>query len=80
MIQVVSILGAITILAAYAANQYGRLRATSLAYTAANTVGAGILAVVAAVESQWGFLLLEGVWCILAAFATARIVRRPATA
>jgi hypothetical protein len=80
VIQVVSILGAITILAAYAANQYGRLRATSLAYTAANTVGAGILAVVAAVESQWGFLLLEGVWCILAAFATARIVRGPAAA
>jgi hypothetical protein len=80
VIQVVSIVGAITILAAYAANQFGRLVATSLAYTAANTVGAGVLAVIAAVESQWGFLLLEGVWCILAAFATARIVRRPAAA
>jgi hypothetical protein len=80
VIQVVSILGAITILAAYAANQFGRLRATSLAYTAANAVGAGILTVIAAVESQWGFLLLEGVWCILAAFATARILRGPAPA
>ena len=80
MIQVVSILGALTILAAYAANQFGRLRATSLAYTAANTVGAGVLAVIAAVESQWGFLLLEGVWCILAAFATARLVRGPTAA
>ena len=75
MIQVISILGAITILAAYAANQYGRVRATSLAYTAANAVGAGILTVVAAVESQWGFLLLEGVWCLLAAVATARLLR-----
>jgi hypothetical protein len=80
VIQVVSILGALTILAAYAANQFGRLRATSLAYTAANTVGAGVLAVIAAVESQWGFLLLEGVWCILAAFATARLVRGPTAA
>ena len=80
MIQVVAILGAITILAAYGANQFGRLRATSLAYTAANAVGAGILTVVAAVESQWGFLLLEGVWCLLAAFATARILRGPAPA
>ena len=62
------------------ANQFGRLRATSLAYTAANTVGAGVLAVIAAVESQWGFLLLEGVWCILAAFATARLVRGPTAA
>jgi hypothetical protein len=80
VIQVVSILGALTILAAYAANQFGRLRATSLAYTVANTVGAGVLAVIAAVESQWGFLLLEGVWCILAAFATARLVRGPTAA
>ena len=54
--------------------------AALVAYTAANAVGAGILAVVAAVESQWGFLLLEGVWCVLAAFATARIVRGPAAA
>jgi hypothetical protein len=75
VIQVVSILGAITILAAYAANQYGRLGTTTLVYTAANAVGAGILAVVAAVESQWGFLLLEGVWCVLAAVATARRLR-----
>ncbi len=80
MIQVISILGAITILAAYGANQFGRLRATSLVYAVANAVGAAILTVVAAVESQWGFLLLEGVWCVLAAVATARILRRPATA
>ena len=45
MIQVVAILGAITILAAYASNQFGRLRATSLGYTIANAVGAGILTV-----------------------------------
>ena len=80
MIQVVSILGALTILAAYAANQFGRLPATRLTYTAANTIGAGILAVIAAVESQWGFLLLEGVWCVLAAFATGRLLRGPASA
>ena len=78
MIQVVAILGAITILAAYASNQFGRLRATSLGYTIANAVGAGILTVIAAIESQWGFLLLEGVWCVLAAVATARILRGPA--
>jgi hypothetical protein len=80
VIQAVSILGAVTILAAYAGNQFGRMRATSLAYTAANAVGAAILTLVAAVESQWGFLLLEGVWCFLAAFATARILRGPAPA
>jgi hypothetical protein len=80
VIQAVSIVGALTILAAYAANQFGRVTMTSLAYVVANVVGAGILATVALVESQWGFLLLEGVWCILAAFAAARIVRGPAAA
>jgi hypothetical protein len=78
VIQVVAILGAISILAAYAGNQYGRLRATSLRYTVANAVGAGILTVVAAIESQWGFLLLEGVWCLLAVVATTRLLRGPA--
>ncbi|MGZ8687233.1 MAG: CBU_0592 family membrane protein [Gaiellaceae bacterium] len=80
MIQLVSLLGAVTILAAYGANQFGRLRATSLVYAVANVVGAGVLSVVAAVESQWGFLLLEGVWCLLAAVAAARILRGPVAA
>ena len=80
MIQLVSLLGAVTILAAYAANQFGRLRTTSLVYAVANVLGAGVLSVVAAVESQWGFLLLEGVWCLLAAVAAARILRGPVAA
>ena len=60
MIQLVSVLGAITILAAYAANQFGRLQATGLLYAVANIVGAAILSYVAAHERQWGFLLLDG--------------------
>jgi hypothetical protein len=80
VIQLVSLVGAVTILAAYGANQFGRLRATSLVYAVANTVGAGILTIVAAVESQWGFLLLEGVWCLIAAVAAARIFRGPVAA
>jgi hypothetical protein len=75
VIQIVAIVGALTILAAYAANQFGRLRPTSLVYALANAVGAGILTIVAAVESQWGFLLLEGVWSLIALVAAARIVR-----
>ena len=78
MIQLVSVLGALAILAAYAGNQFGRLRATSLAYTIANAVGAGVLTVVAAVERQWGFLLLEGVWMFVAVAATGRLLRGPA--
>jgi hypothetical protein len=80
MTQVVSVLGALAILAAYAGNQFGRLRTTSLVYTVANAVGASILTVVAAVERQWGFLLLESVWMLVALAATARLVRGPAPA
>jgi len=80
VIQLVSVLGAITILAAYAANQFGRLQPTSLAYTLANVVGAGILTYVAAHERQWGFLLLDGVWTIVGLAALARMVRGPAPA
>ncbi len=40
-------------------------------YLALNIVGASILAVDASLERQWGFLLLEGVWAIIAAWGLA---------
>src|SRR5215208_4377332 len=61
-IQLVSVLGSLLVLVAYVASQFGWLSAKGLAYAFANIVGSGILAVVAALEEQWGFLLLEGAW------------------
>ena len=74
MIQLVSTAGSLLILAAYAGNQSGRLPSQRLAYTLLNVFGAGILSVVAHVEEQWGFLLLEGVWTAVSLWA---LVRRP---
>jgi hypothetical protein len=75
VIQVVSLAGALLLLAAYAANQTGRLSASSLRYSLANLVASAVLAVVAAVERQWGFLLLEGAWCGVSVVATVRLLR-----
>ena len=81
MIQIVSLVGSLLILLAYTANQTGRWTADRLDYTALNFVGATILSMVALVEEQWGFLLLEGVWTLVSGYALAKMLgsARPAT-
>ncbi|HEU4393735.1 MAG TPA: hypothetical protein VFR04_08900 [Solirubrobacterales bacterium] len=44
------------------------MQPSSRLYLALNLVGSAILAVLAATSSQWGFLLLEGVWAIVSAW------------
>ena len=52
MLQVVSVLGALAALVAYAANQFGWIYPSQLSYTIANFVGAGILTLVAILDRQ----------------------------
>ena len=75
MVQIVSVAGSLLILLAYTANQTGRLTAEQVSYSLINAVGAGILAVVAVLEEQWGFLLLEGVWTLVSVIALVRAWR-----
>ena len=71
-IQLVSVLGSLLVLVAYVANQFGYLSAKGLAFAFANIVGSGILAVIAALEAQWGFLVLEGAWALVSLVAVVR--------
>jgi hypothetical protein len=77
MDQLIQIVGAILILAAFAAVQFERMRPDSRIYLALNLAGSLILAVLAWVESQWGFLLLEGVWAIVSAWGLTRALLEP---
>jgi hypothetical protein len=75
MDQLIQIVGALLILAAFAALQFDRMRPDSRLYLALNLIGSSVLAVLAWAESQWGFLLLEGVWAIVSAWGLTSALR-----
>lgn len=63
--QVISVAGSLLILGAYFALQRGMLAAEERRYSALNFIGAALLAYVAIMERQVGFVLLEGTWALL---------------
>ncbi len=75
MLQAVSVVGALAVLLAFAANQLGKVDLDNLPYQLANLVGSAILTVVAVVEVQLGFILLEGVWALVSLRSVVRILR-----
>ena len=68
MDQVIQIVGALLILTAFAAVQLERMRSDSRLYLTLNLVGSVILAVLALLGAQWGFVLLESVWAVFSAW------------
>lgn len=80
MDQGVQVAGALLILAAYTAAQFDYLDQHSRRYLVLNVVGAGILAVLAFAEEQWGFLLLETVWTLVSAWGLFQVMRGRAPA
>ncbi len=75
MLQAISVLGALAILAAFAANQFGWIKPSQLSYALANFVGAGILTVVAVIDRQIGFILLQGAWTLVGLVGIVAILR-----
>lgn len=78
MDQVLQIVGAILILAAFVLAQMHRLDHQSYPYLVLNLVGSAILAVLAAWERQWGFLLLEGAWAVISLWSLVLRLRAAA--
>ena len=75
MDQLIQIVGAILILSAFAGAQFGRLRVESTSYLTLNLIGSAVLAYLALIEQQWGFVLLESVWAAVSAWGLIRPVR-----
>jgi hypothetical protein len=75
VLQIISIFGALAVLGAFAANQLGWINPSQLSYTLANFVGAAILTVVAIVDRQMGFVLLQGVWALVSLVGLVAILR-----
>lgn len=64
--QLLQIVGALLILAAFLLSQRNVLDARSYPYLLLNLVGAAILAALASRQGRWGFVLLEGAWTLVA--------------
>ena len=77
MEQFFQVVGALLILAAYMLAQFRLLDQRSYLYLLLNLIGSAILAVLAAVTRQWGFLLLEGTWALISSWGLkARVFDR----
>jgi hypothetical protein len=75
MEDILQIAGAILILIGFAGAQRGSMSPHSRTYLVVNLVGSAILAVVALIGRDWGFLLLEGVWAIVSLWGLVALLR-----
>jgi uncharacterized membrane protein len=73
--QVISLIGAVLILFAFASVQMRRMESESVPYQVLNFAGGLCLCVAAIAALQYGFILLEGSWTVLSAHGLWRVIR-----
>lgn len=77
---VLQIVGALAILVPFILLQMKRVDPKSTAYLLPNLGGSVVLAVLAALGRDWGFLLLEVAWALTAAWSLIATAKRSETA
>lgn len=75
---VLQVAGALALLVPFVLTQFGRMTSDSLAYIVLNAAGSSLLAVLAALGRDWGFLLLEATWAAVAWWSLVARGRRRA--
>lgn len=80
VLQLVSVVGALMVLGAYAMIQSGVWRELDAGYLALNIVGSLLLGIVAIEDERAGFILLEFAWAGLGIVGVVRAMRARKTA
>lgn len=73
--QIVSVVGAVLILGAYAALQANRLDQKGRTFCLMNFFGSALLTWIAVVDQRVGFIVLEGAWALLSLVPLVRPAR-----
>jgi hypothetical protein len=76
MMDLLQVAGALLILAAFVAAQYGVLSPRARLYLVLNLAGSALLTWIAFDDRDWGFLLLESVWAVVSAWGLAQVLLR----
>jgi hypothetical protein len=72
--QIVSLLGAAMILAAFAAQQARKLPSDGPVYLALNFAGSAVLTYFAIAAGSWGLIALEGSWAVISLVSLGKAV------
>ncbi len=74
-LQVLSVIGALMVLGAYAMIQSGLWRELDPGYLALNIIGSLMLGVVAIADQRIGFILLEFAWAAMGCVGVVRAIK-----